>query len=148
VEPPAVSGAGPERGRPGAPSGLAPELREFIYRYCATLPAVEVMALLQSRPDVAWTAELLARHLGPRHAREAADLLAAFHWHGFLAAEPDATYRYRPRSAELGRLAGALARAYAEERLAVLAEVASLADLGPIRSFAAAFRIKKSPPDG
>jgi hypothetical protein len=60
---------------------LAPELREFIYRYCSTVPALEAMVLLQGRADVAWTAEALGEAMG--HP-EAADLLAAFHWQGFL----------------------------------------------------------------
>lgn len=122
---------------------LAPQLREFVYRYCATLPALEAMILLHSQPDTAWTAELLQRHLTQLSTAGVADLLAAFHWHGFLAAGPDGTYRYQPKSADLRRAAARLAEAYANERVAVTAEVASLEALAPIRSFADAFMIKR-----
>jgi hypothetical protein len=129
-------------------SGLPPELREFVYRYTSTLPAVEALLLLQSKPDVAWTARLLADHAGPLDERAAADLLATLHWHGFLAAEPDGTYRYQPQTAELERQASRLATAYANERLAVLTELANLASLTPIRNFAEAFRMRRDRPRG
>jgi hypothetical protein len=126
---------------------LSPELREFIYRYCATLPALEALILLRASPDVLWAAEGLRARLPGLGERESADLLAAFHWHGFLAAETLTTYRYRP-SPELEPLVAQLAAAWASARLEVLAEIGRLATLTPIRSFAAAFRIKKDPTDG
>lgn len=104
--------------------------------------------LLQSRPRAAWTGKLLCADLAQRDEKESADLLAAFHWHGFLAAEPDGTYRYQPRSAELRRQAGSLATVYANQRLTVLTELANLASLAPIRNFAEAFRIRKDRSDG
>lgn len=122
---------------------LAPELREFVYRYCATLPALEAMILLQSRPDTAWTAEAVQRHIKELGTAGAADLLASFHWHGFLAAGPDGTYRYQPETPDLRRAAERLAERYADDRTAVIAEVASLLALAPIRSFADAFMIKR-----
>ncbi|MGH7268634.1 MAG: hypothetical protein ACREMB_27780 [Candidatus Rokuibacteriota bacterium] len=122
------------------PRQLAPELREFIYRYCSTVPALEAMVLVQGRPDAVWTAESLQAEL--RHP-EAADLLAALHWQGLLSAGPDGTYRFAPGSDELRRLAESLGRAYASDRVAVVEEVASLKALAPIRKFADAFRIKR-----
>jgi hypothetical protein len=129
-------------------SRLPPELREFLFRYCSTLPALEALVLLQSKPDVAWTARLLGDQVDGLDEKNAADLLAAFHWHGFLTAEADGTYRYQPRTAELDRQASHLALAHANERLAILTELANLASLTPIRNFAEAFRIRKDRPGG
>jgi hypothetical protein len=129
-------------------AGLPAALREFIYRYCATLPALEALMMFHSGPDVAWTAELVRARLGQFGEQESADVLAEFHWHGFLEIEPGGTYRYQPRSAELQRLAADLAAVYEKQRLTVVAEVARLASLAPLRSFSDAFRVRKVRPDG
>jgi hypothetical protein len=136
-----------ERARPMT-SGLPAELREFLFRYASTLPAVEALMMLQSATDVAWTAARLADRVGPLGEKAAADLLAAFHWHGFLVADSSGTFRYQPRSAELERQASRLATAYVHERLAVLLELANLERLTPIRNFADAFRLRKDRPGG
>lgn len=98
---------------------------------------------MHAHSDHMWTPRDLAggiQHLGNE---EAQDLLATFYGHGFLAAVAADRYRYEPNSPELARGVAALAKAYAEQRIAVLEQLARLTALDPLRSFADAFVIRK-----
>jgi hypothetical protein len=67
---------------------------------------------------------------------DARDLLATFYGHGFLTAVSRESFRYQPNSPELARGLAALAKAYAERRIAILEQLARLAGLDPVRSLA------------
>ncbi len=74
---------------------------------------------------------------------EAQDLLATLYGHGFLTAVSGDSFRYEPNSPELARGVATLAKAYAEQRIAVLEQLARLAGMDSVRSFADAFVIRK-----
>jgi hypothetical protein len=122
---------------------LAPALTEFIYRFCPSVQRLEALLYIQAHPDRVWKPHELAdtiQHLGKDEAR---DLLVTFYGHGFLTAVSRDSFRYEPSSPELAQGAAALAKVYAEQRLAVLEHLTRLAGLDPVRSFADAFVIRK-----
>jgi hypothetical protein len=122
---------------------LRPELREFIFRYCPTAMSLAVLLRIQAHPDRTWTPRDLQHEIPDLHDLEAGDLLAAFYGQGLLTAAAAATYRYQPSSPELAKRVTDLVRNYAERPADVLEEIASLARVAPLRSFADAFVIRK-----
>lgn len=122
---------------------LPPELREFIYRHCPSTTGLAILLRIQAHPDRVWTPRELHHEMHDLAEREAADLLAAFYGQGLLTAAAGDTYRYEPSSPEVARMVVDLVQAYAERPAAILEEIANLASLGPLRSFADAFVIRK-----
>jgi hypothetical protein len=122
---------------------LAPALTEFIYRFCPSVQRLEALLYIQANQGRVWTPRELADGIQPLSTDEAFDLLATFYGHGFLTAVSRNSFRYEPSSPELAQGAAALAKAYGEQRIAVLEQLTRLAGLDPVRSFADAFVIRK-----
>jgi hypothetical protein len=122
--------------------GLAPELRELIYRCCPSVTALTLLLHLQAGADRTWTPRDVCRTMSDLDVQEAGDMLAAFYGLGLLAATATDTYVYEPRSSEVARLMAMLAEAYALQPTAVLEEITTLASVAPLRRFADAFVIK------
>jgi hypothetical protein len=122
---------------------LSPVLTEFIYRFCPSVQRLEALLYIQANPGRVWTPRELAGGIQPLNTDEALDLLATFYGHGFLTAVSRDSFRYEPSSPELAQSAAALAKAYAEQRIALLEHLTRLASLDPVRSFADAFVIRR-----
>jgi hypothetical protein len=127
---------------------LSPELRDFIYRYCPSVPVLEVLLLLRAHPEQTWTPIDLQREMPDLDEQHVHDLLAAFYPQELVTVASPNRYHYGPRSPEVAQLLDRLAETYAERPAAVLEEITALASLAPIRSFADAFLIKKEPKRG
>jgi hypothetical protein len=129
-------------------STIPESVRAFVAEHFTSLVPLEVLLLLRGDPVKRWPAEAVARELGI-DASWAAKWLADLQGRGFAAADDGTptTYRYQPATAELDTLIGALATAYAQRRVAVTELIFAKAT-GPVRTFAAAFRIRKDDKDG
>ena len=122
---------------------LAPALTEFMFRFCPSVQRLEALLYMHAHPDRLWTAHELAGGVQPIGLEDARDLLATFYGHGFLVAVSFDAFRYEPTSPELAREVAALAKAYAEQRIAIVEHLATLSGLDSLRSFADAFVIRK-----
>ena len=122
---------------------MAPALTEFLFRFCPSVQRLEALLYMHAHADRLWTAPELAGGVQPISLEDARDLLATFYGHGLLAAVSADAFRYEPTSLELARDVAALAKAYAEQRIAILEHLATLSSLDSVRSFADAFVIRK-----
>lgn len=97
-----------------------PDVRQFLFENVATYDELEVLLLLQRRPEVDWTVTTVAQALGllADACQVALENLAA---HGLLClGENPRTFRYAPASKELGEAAERLQRANGEDRFAIV----------------------------
>jgi hypothetical protein len=72
-----------------------------------------------------------------------AGYLELFQQHGLVAVGPDRRAQFRPGPGEAGRHVDTLAQAYRERPVTLIRVIYALRD-GKIRSFADAFRLKRS----
>src|SRR5688500_10139799 len=102
--------------------GFSIELRHFIQRHIDSLAKLEMLLLLRADPARQWDGRDIAKALYYSAHEVCEDQLASLARAGLLACTPppDTRYQYRPASADLDRLAGDLAGAYQERRVAVI----------------------------
>ena len=126
-----------------AEADIPDEVRRFLAEHIDSLFQLEVLLLLQERPEVGWTAEQVDREtrIGLESVRS---LLARFEQTGLLSVNqgPDLSYRYQPATAELDHVIKLVATAYKERRVKVTSFIYAR-PLDNIRSFAEAFRLRK-----
>lgn len=119
------------------------EVRRFLREYIDSLVQLEVLLLLQSRPDSESTVDEVNRELniGIELVRKQ---LADLHERGLIALAQDADekYRYDPETTELAAAVTALAKCYKERRVSVTSFLYSR-PLDDVRQFADAFKIRK-----
>jgi hypothetical protein len=111
----------------------------FVQTQIPGVDAAELLLLTFHNPDVAWQAEQAAERLPESSAAAVAKHLEAFRAAGLL----DASYRFRPGSAELQAHVTMLAKAYEERPVTLIRLIYALRDR-KIRSFADAFKLRKS----
>ena len=126
---------------------ISDALHSFILQRIDSVTQLEIILLLHTRPDQAWTAQSLARELrvSPTWTAEQLALLAH---QGFVARQEE-SFRYRPDDPTRACIAE-LAAAYATHRIAVVNLIYSKPNR-VIKSFADAFRFRrpdKEPPHG
>lgn len=118
------------------------EIRQFVVDHISSVAQLEVLLLLHSAPTRTWTASEVNTMLYtsvPLCAEHLADLQKR----GLLAAVgPEARFQYQPRTPDLSATVEALARAYAERRVALITLIYSK-PVDSARSFADAFRLRK-----
>jgi DNA-binding IclR family transcriptional regulator len=95
------------------------ELRRFLFDNVATYDDLEVLLLLQRRPELDWTVNAAAELLGlsTDACQQALETLAA---KGLAAIGGSFTFRYAPASKELAASAQQLQRAYVDDRFAII----------------------------
>jgi riboflavin biosynthesis pyrimidine reductase len=116
------------------------EVTAFVGSVFGSIWSLELLLILQSRPDHAWgSEELIAALRGSELvlARSSADLLAAN-----LIETNGTTYRYAPASAELGAMVKRLASLYAS-RPAVVRRLIVGGGEDLATRFADAFRFRR-----
>jgi hypothetical protein len=109
------------------------EFCRFLQASLPTVQAAELLLALSADPAAA---------LRPKDAIEA-KLLQSFHANGLAMAGIDQTYQYRPGSEALAAHVETLAKAYEERPVTLIRIIYALRD-SKIRSFADAFRMRKS----
>jgi hypothetical protein len=121
------------------------DVAEFIRECIDRLETLDVLLLLQSSEDRAWTVQQISDEMrsSPFAVQSSLEVLVL---RGLVTAVP-AGYRFLPRTPELAQKTRGLSACYRERRAAVITVIFS----GPgdaVRSFAEAFRLKKGPSDG
>ena len=123
---------------------MAPALRQFIYAYVPTTRMLQVLLAVHADSASVWSAGRLTAALPELGLAAAEDLLAALHWLGFLAVTQDGGLVYQPSSPELAARVDELVALHAERPTEVLQEIARLELLNGVRSFADAFRLRRT----
>lgn len=118
---------------------LPAELQEFLAKHIDSIAQLEALLLLRDAPDVAWDVQATARRLYIDD-QQASHVLAHLCAEGLVESEAG-TFRFRPRSDELSRLAGLLDEYYRR----YLVPITNLIHAKPrrIQQFADAFKLKK-----
>lgn len=120
---------------------LPPELRAFLHSCIESIEQVEVLILLRGSERSRTAAGIAAAlRLSPAAARRDLDTLAA---RGLLEVRvgPELTYRYRPKSEELGRYCDLLAECYVTARQDVFGYISTQSRLA-MKRFADAFKLR------
>ena len=97
-----------------------PDVRQFLFDNVATYDELEVLLLLQRRPEVEWSVTTTAQALGllADACQVALENLAG---HGLLVPGGNPiTFRYAPASKELGEAVEQLQRAHGKDRFAIV----------------------------
>lgn len=121
----------------------------FIRRYIHSVEQLEILLLLQSRRDRAWSVESIDAHIRSNLdsvARHLADMAGQGLVQGSGSREAR-LYQYGPESSELNARIEELAELYRERRVSVV-ELIFAEPPSPIQGFADAFRIRKEDNDG
>jgi hypothetical protein len=123
--------------------GIPATLRRFIERHLVSGSHVEVLLLLWTRRERAWTATEVSREL--RIDADQAGQILTRCAHSGLVRQLDSRYRYSPRTAMVGAQVEALAQLYPAYRLAVLSIIYARPN-APIRDFSEAFKLRAPKP--
>lgn len=123
---------------------ISQTLRELVQQRLTTTDQIEIVLLLRRNPGRSWTATEVATELqsAPESAAMRLFLLASSGLVLFEAAGLP-RYRYEPADAAVDSLLAELDTVYAEDPAAVTAIVGAPGP-DPLRSFADAFRLKRS----
>lgn len=121
-------------------SGIPEDVRRFLLQCIDSVEQLEVLLLLHGAPAEAWSAEAVAQALYS-NPDSIARRLAGLHANG-LVAPVQSSYRYHPKSAELGATVTLLAQTYRQRRVAVITVIASK-PMENVRAFSEAFRLRK-----
>jgi predicted ArsR family transcriptional regulator len=121
------------------------ELRAFIRDHITDVDAVELLLLLARDRDRTYDIAALVADLRPSAITEMAvrKHLAVFEERGLVTSSKEGRCRYSPVRPELDAVVRALSRVYNERPVTLVRMIYALKD-EKIRSFADAFRLKKS----
>jgi hypothetical protein len=117
------------------------EVRRFILTSVPSVPYLEALLLLRSRPQDAWDAPLVARRLYIGEAQALA-LLHSLGEAAVAAAVGNGLYQYAPQADGLRQVIDALAQTYSADLLGVTELIHSRIDKRALQ-FADAFRWTK-----
>ena len=123
---------------------LPPDVQRFLVEHVDSIAQLEILHLLHASPGSQHTAAGIARALGFDPAWASSELENLTN-RGFLALSPNGaapTFRFAPRTSELGETLEQVLRAFKERRVTVIDLVASKPSRH-IRGFADAFRLRK-----
>ena len=118
------------------------EFCRFLHACVPSVQAAELLLLLAGEP-AALRAKEAADRVPAMGEAEASKILQALHANGLAMAGVDQAYQYRPASEALKAHVGMLAKAYEERPVTLIRIIYALRD-SKIRSFADAFRVRKS----
>jgi hypothetical protein len=102
---------------------------------------LEILCLLIANPAKSWTPAEVFRKIQSSE-RSVSGCLAYFCDQGLLVSETESTYRFSPKSPELGQTGSDLARAYHERRVSVI-EAIYKRPADSIQDFSDAFKFRK-----
>ena len=119
------------------------EFCRFLHASVPSVQAAELLLLLAGDPAVALRAKEAAERVPAMREDEASKILQALHASGLVMAGVDQAYQYRPASGALKGHVEMLAKAYEERPVTLIRIIYALRD-SKIRSFADAFRVRKS----
>jgi hypothetical protein len=118
------------------------EIRQFVVDHISSVAQLEVLLLLHSSPTRNW-APCEVHAVLCTSVLMCAEHLADLQNRGLLVVVgPGPRFQYQPRTVELSAIVDALARIYAERRVALITLIYSK-PVDSARSFADAFRLRK-----
>lgn len=122
---------------------LPAPVRQLLSRHIQSVEQLEVLLLLRSQPERAWTAAEVYDIIRSSQSSIAARL-QAFASEGFLLAEkgPSATFRFAPKDENIRTAVDQTATAYETWRVRVI-EAIFTPEVDPVQSFADAFKLRK-----
>ena len=122
---------------------LSPPVKQLLARHIQSVEQLEVLLLLRSQPQRAWTAAEVFEVIRSSEPSIAARL-QAFTAQGFLVEEkgPPAKYRFAPKDQNLDAAVDQTATAYQTWRVRVI-EAIFAPQTDPVQSFADAFKLRK-----
>jgi hypothetical protein len=128
---------------PDSADALPPAVKQLLSQYIRSVEQLEVLLLVQSQPNRAWTAGEVYDVIRSSKA-SVEERLKAFTSFGFLVEEPGppARFRYAPKDAELRTAVEATASVYQTWRIRVI-EAIFAPEIDPVQSFADAFKLRK-----
>jgi hypothetical protein len=105
-----------------AGSGISLELRSFLRERIHSYELLELLLLVRQTPTQAWSLELIAKRLSMSEsaALEVVDDLRQGALLEVVFDDRNRVYRYKPETPELAQLSDELARAFEDERLALV----------------------------
>jgi hypothetical protein len=122
------------------------EVLGFLSSYIDSVFRLDILLLLMAQPERWFSAEDVVRELclSPESVARELQLLTEYSlMEG--STEPKQTFRYRPGSEELDRVARLLERTYVERRTTVITLIYSRPN-DKLRGFADAFKLRTEPP--
>jgi hypothetical protein len=128
--------------------GLSEDVKKFIADHINSLAQLEVLLLLHSRPEKAWTAEEVSQELRLSPASVAMHM-ADLEKRGLLAVSEAAApfYRYQPQKPDFVPTVDSLAQLYPDYRFTVINLIFSK-PLDKIKAFADAFKLREDKDNG
>jgi hypothetical protein len=129
-----------------AEEGISEVVQRFIHEHIASVAQLEILLLLHTNPNQAWTPVAVARELRiePAGAQLQLNALVAS---GLIKFDPPESYQFASRSPELEAATVAVAQAYLVRRVTVIGLIFSKPS-DKIRAFSDAFKLRKDPPLG
>lgn len=126
-----------------ADDALPPPVRQLISRYIRSVEQLEILLLVQSQPNRAWSAGEVYEVIRSTKA-SVEGRLRTFTAEGFLVEEKTSppTYRYAPNDSDLRSAVEATAAVYQARRIRVI-EAIFAPEVDPVQSFADAFKLRK-----
>jgi hypothetical protein len=123
------------------------EANRFIAEYITSVAQLELLLLLRTDQERAWTADHLARELrvDPAWAQLQLEAMAGT---GLLkrGADPESGFQYGPGSPEVEHSLTVVAQAYIVNRVSIIELIYNKPGGENLRAFADAFRLRKDPP--
>lgn len=124
--------------------GPIPEsVARFIAVHVRSLEQLEILLLLASKPEQAWSVDAVYDVIRSSHS-SAAERLDELRLQGLLSVsdEKKSSYRYQPQTPESAAAIETLARLYKERRVKIVEMIYSQ-PTDPLQHFADAFKFKK-----
>ena len=120
---------------------LSSALRQFIAQHIRSVEQIEVLCLLSTEPEKAWTVDEVFRAIQSTR-KSIAVCLEEFSQRGLLASQRAETYRLSPETPELTQRVAELTAAYRERRVAIIQTIYGKPSEA-VQGFADAFNLKK-----
>jgi hypothetical protein len=128
-------------------AGIPTDVASFVQASFTSVEELELLTLLQARPEAVWTSSALAKELGST-PESISRRLAAFAALGIIAppsSDDPPNIRYAPATTLLAGLLHGVALTYRQRRIAMVTMIYERPH-DPLRSFADAFRLRKDGP--
>jgi hypothetical protein len=128
---------------------LPEEVRRLISDHITSVEQLEILLLLRSRADIAWTASQVSEEIRSSE-RSTESRLRDLSVRGFAARQEEGgveSFRFNPRTEELRHAVTLLAKAYSERRYTIM-ELIFSKPIDNLRLYANAFRFRKDDSDG
>ena len=125
-----------------------PQVQQFIQDRISSVAQLEILLLLHTNPEQAWTPAAIARELRIEAAGAALQISQLVDA-GLVRQTATDQYAYAPATPELQAAVIALAQAYLVRRVTVIGLIFAKPPAPPpsIRAFSDAFKLRKDPPN-